>query len=68
MPFSSLATARHGGHWRLWFWPLAAAMSSTMIAGTWAGKRMIERLRAAHFRLLVAGLFVVTAVQMIVSG
>lgn len=50
------------------FWPLAAAMSAAMIVGTWAGKQVIERLPPKHFRLLVAGLLVVTAVQMIVSG
>lgn len=50
------------------FWPLAAAMSVAMIAGTWAGKRVIERLPVAKFRLLVAGLLAVTAVQMIVTG
>lgn len=50
------------------FWPLAAAMSVAMIAGTWAGKRVIERLPLVKFRLLVAGLLAVTAVQMIVTG
>nr|WP_294293027.1 sulfite exporter TauE/SafE family protein [uncultured Sphingomonas sp.] len=46
------------------FWPLVAAM----IAGTWAGKRVIERLPVEKYRLLVAGLLAVTAVQMIVTG
>ncbi|AXJ96457.1 MULTISPECIES: sulfite exporter TauE/SafE family protein [unclassified Sphingomonas] len=50
------------------FWPSAVAMSIAMIAGTWAGKRIIERLPLAQFRMLVAGLLVVTAAQMIVTG
>lgn len=50
------------------FWPLAAGMSAAMVAGTWVGKRVIERLPAERFRLLVAGLLAITAVQMIVTG
>jgi uncharacterized membrane protein YfcA len=50
------------------FWPLAAGMSAAMVAGTWVGKRLIERLPAERFRLLVAGVLATTAVQMIVTG
>jgi hypothetical protein len=50
------------------FWPLAAGMSAAMIAGTWVGKRVIERLPAHRFQLFVAALLAVTAVQMIVTG
>lgn len=50
------------------FLPLAAAMSAAMVAGTWAGRRVIERLPLPRFRLLVAGLLAVTAVQMILTG
>lgn len=50
------------------FWPLAAGMSAAMIAGTWVGKHVIERLPAHRFQLLVAALLAVTAVQMIVTG
>ncbi|WP_267396434.1 MULTISPECIES: sulfite exporter TauE/SafE family protein [unclassified Sphingomonas] len=50
------------------FWPLAAGMSAAMIAGTWVGKRVIERLPAHRFQMLVAALLAVTAVQMIVTG
>jgi uncharacterized membrane protein YfcA len=39
-----------------------------MIAGTWVGKRVIERLPAHRFQLFVAALLAVTAVQMIVTG
>lgn len=31
------------------FWPLAAALSAAMVAGTWAAKRVIERLSAKAF-------------------
>jgi hypothetical protein len=50
------------------FWPLAAAMSAAMIAGSWAGKHAIERLPAKRFRILVACLLAATATQMIVTG
>lgn len=50
------------------FWSLAAGVSAAMIAGAWVGKRLIETLPAARFRLLVAGLLAVTAVQMLWMG
>ncbi|WP_084579526.1 sulfite exporter TauE/SafE family protein [Sphingomonas azotifigens] len=50
------------------FWSLAAGMSVAMVAGTWVGKRLIETLSVARFRLLVAGLLAVTAVQMLWMG
>jgi uncharacterized membrane protein YfcA len=50
------------------FWPLAACLSIAMVAGSWVGKRVIERLPVERFRLLVAGLLAATAVQMIVTG
>jgi uncharacterized membrane protein YfcA len=42
-------------------WSLAAGMSTAMIAGTCVGKRLIETLPVARFRLLVAGMLAVTA-------
>lgn len=50
------------------FWPLAAGMSAAMVAGTWVGRRVIERLPTDRFRLLVAALLATTAIQMIVTG
>lgn len=50
------------------FWPLAAALSAAMVAGTWAAKRAIERLSAKAFERWVTVLLVVVAVQMIVTG
>jgi uncharacterized membrane protein YfcA len=50
------------------FWPLAAAMSAAMIAGSWVGRGLIEQLPVERFRLLVAGLLAITALQMIVTG
>jgi len=50
------------------FWPLAGCLSVAMIAGTWAGKLIVERLPAKHFRSLIAGLLAAPAVQMIVTG
>jgi hypothetical protein len=50
------------------FWPLASGMSVAMIAGTWVGKRVIERLPADRFRALVAALLALTAVQIIITG
>jgi uncharacterized membrane protein YfcA len=50
------------------FWPLAACMSVAMIAGTWVGKQVIEKLPAEKFRILVACLLAATAIQMIVTG
>jgi len=39
-----------------------------MVAGTWAAKRVIERLSAKVFERWVTILLVIVAVQMIVSG
>lgn len=50
------------------FWPLAAALSAAMVAGTWAAKRVIERLSAKAFERWVTVLLVVVAVQMVVTG
>ncbi len=50
------------------FWPMAAALSAAMVAGTWAAKRIIERLSATAFERWVTLLLVIVAVQMIVAG
>lgn len=50
------------------FWPLAAGLSVAMVAGTWAGKVLIERIPVERFRWLVAALLAATAVQMIIAG
>ncbi|MFN3521277.1 MAG: TSUP family transporter [Phenylobacterium sp.] len=48
------------------FWPLALGMGAAMVAGTWAAKRVIERIPKAIFERLVAGLLILISVQMIV--
>lgn len=50
------------------FWPLAAGMSLAMIAGSYVGKRLIERLPGHHFQRLVAVLLAATAIQMMLTG
>lgn len=50
------------------FWPLAIALGGAMVLGTWASKRIIERMSAAWFRRFVSLLLVVIAIQMIVAG
>jgi len=50
------------------FWPLALLLSGAMILGTWAGKRVIERLPELWFRRLITSLLIVISVQMIVTG
>lgn len=50
------------------FWPLAIALGGAMVLGTWASKRIIERMSAAWFRRFVSLLLVVIAIQMIVTG
>jgi uncharacterized protein len=46
------------------FWPLALAM----VLGTWASKRVIERIPVKRFRQFVGVLLIVIAVQMIITG
>lgn len=50
------------------FWPLALALGGAMVAGTWASKRLIERISPDQFRSFVGVLLVLTAIQMIVTG
>ena len=50
------------------FWPIALLLGGAMVLGTWAGKRLIERMSVTWFRRFVAGLLVVIAVQMVVAG
>jgi uncharacterized membrane protein YfcA len=50
------------------FWPLAVALSAAMVAGTWAARRVIERLSAKAFERWVTILLVIVAVQMIVAS
>ena len=50
------------------FWPLAVALGLAMVAGTWASKRLIERLPVHWFRRGVGLLLVVIAIQMIITG
>lgn len=49
-------------------WRLALLLSVAMIIGTWMGKKSVERLSVEKFRLVVGGLLLVLAVQMIVFG
>lgn len=50
------------------FWPLGLALGVTMILGTWASKRLIERIPADLFRKLVGVLLVAIALQMLIMG
>ncbi|WP_201842709.1 TSUP family transporter [Microvirga zambiensis] len=50
------------------FWPLALAMGGTMVLGTWASKRVIERIPAKRFPQFVSVLLIAIAVQMIITG
>ena len=47
---------------------LALLLSAGMIVGSWLGKKTVERLSAEKFRVVVAGLLVVLALQMILFG
>lgn len=47
---------------------LALLLSLGMVLGTKVGKLTVERISVEKFRLLVAGLLVVLAVQMIIAG
>lgn len=49
-------------------WLIALLLGVAMIAGTWASKRLIERMKPEKFRVLVAVLLVVLALQMLVFG
>lgn len=49
-------------------WRLAVLLSSAMVLGTWVGKKTVERLSVERFRIVVGGLLVVLAIQMIVFG
>lgn len=50
------------------FWPLAATLGLIMVAGTWASKRLIERMSVVWFRRFVGVLLAVIAIQMIITG
>lgn len=49
-------------------WLLALLLGVAMIAGTWASKRLIERMKPERFRVFVALLLVVLALQMLLFG
>ena len=49
-------------------WLLALLLGVAMIAGTWASKRVIERMQPEKFRAFVALLLVVLALQMLLCG
>jgi len=46
---------------------LGAFLGAAMIAGSWTGKKVIEKLPRDKFRLLVEALMVISAVQLIIS-
>lgn len=50
------------------FWPLSLALGGAMILGSWAGKRLIERLSTNWFGRLVSILLVVSALQLIFAS
>ena len=47
---------------------LALLLSAGMLVGSWLGKKTVERLPAKKFRVLVGGLLVIVALQMIIVG
>lgn len=49
-------------------WALAVVLGMAMVLGTWAGKRVIERMKPERFRASVAILLFVLAVEMIIVG
>ena len=49
-------------------WLLALLLGVAMIAGTWASKRVIERMKPEKFRAFVAILLVILALQMLLCG
>ena len=49
-------------------WALAAGLGAAMVAGTWASRRLVERLAPARFQLFVAVLLAVVAAQMVIFG
>jgi uncharacterized protein len=49
-------------------WRLAVVLSSAMVLGTWVGKKTVERLSVERFRIVIGGLLVALALQMIVFG
>lgn len=50
------------------FWLLAVLLSAAMVAGTWAGKRIIEGMETGRFQRIVTVLLVVIALQMLLLG
>lgn len=50
------------------FWPLALALGVAMILGTWASKRITEKLSPDRFGLVAGVVLAAVAVQMIVTG
>lgn len=50
------------------FWPLALALGAAMVIGTWASKRIIERISADRFRMFVGLLLVAIALEMLIMG
>jgi len=50
------------------FWELAFVLGLAMIAGTWIGKRFIERMTPERFQRFVLGLLVTIALYMVIAG
>lgn len=50
------------------FWGLALLLGTAMVLGTWASKRLIQKLPPVWFKRFVSLLLVVVAAQMIVVG
>ncbi|MFN4041119.1 MAG: sulfite exporter TauE/SafE family protein [Brevundimonas sp.] len=48
------------------FWPLALGMGAAMFAGTWAAKRVVEKMPKVLFERVVSFLLIAVAVQMII--
>ncbi|TCD01941.1 sulfite exporter TauE/SafE family protein [Erythrobacteraceae bacterium CFH 75059] len=50
------------------FWSVAFALGGAMILGTWAGKRLVEKLSPDRFQRLVSVLLSAAAAQMLLFG
>lgn len=68
MHATKLLVYRHFVPFDAMAWRLAALLSGAMVLGTWVGKKTVERLSVERFRMVVGGLLVALALQMIVFG
>lgn len=50
------------------FWWLALALSAAMVAGTWASRRLVERLSTERFRAFVSFLLAAIGLSMLIVG